>query len=274
MGTRRPLIVQMVHDSTAEEPRCRLQDEQGEEYGPVIAPPSAVADAIRDRTADHLAQVGGTVSSQPIVMRAEYAYCPNLTIVDTPGFILKASRGRSTARPAGAVMAGEGCGSACAPCIVSISRTQSFTHAHHAHRFLPAPTLQARKGEAASTPDDILAMVRAQCAPPNRLILFLQQSSVEWASSLWMHVLAEVDPDFTRTIVVASKFDNRLKEFGERWEVDRYLAAAGYLPPSVQPFFIALPKVSQAAGWPSRVTRCLGEEWLCLWVSGLGAWRG
>lgn len=86
-------------------------------------------------------------------------------------------------------------------------------------------------------------MVKAQCAPSNRLILFLQQSSVEWASSLWMHVLTDVDPDFSRTVVVASKFDNRLKEFGERWEVDRYLAAAGYLPPSVQPFFIALPKV-------------------------------
>lgn len=26
---------------------------------------------------------------QPIVMRAEFAYAPNLTIVDTPGFILK-----------------------------------------------------------------------------------------------------------------------------------------------------------------------------------------
>lgn len=32
----------------------------------------------------------GTVSAKPIVMRAEYAYCPNLTIIDTPGFILKA----------------------------------------------------------------------------------------------------------------------------------------------------------------------------------------
>jgi hypothetical protein len=29
------------------------------------------------------------VSSKPIVMRAEYAHCPNLTIIDTPGFVLK-----------------------------------------------------------------------------------------------------------------------------------------------------------------------------------------
>ena len=45
-------------------------------------------------------------------------------------------------------------------------------------------------------------------------------------------------------VVVASKFDNRLKEFGERWEVDRYLSAAGYLSANVRPFFVALPKVS------------------------------
>ena len=44
-------------------------------------------------------------------------------------------------------------------------------------------------------------------------------------------------------IMVASKFDNRLKEFSERWEVDKYLSATGYLPPNVKPFFVALPKV-------------------------------
>ena len=27
--------------------------------------------------------------SQPIVMRAEYAHYPNLTIIDTPGLVLK-----------------------------------------------------------------------------------------------------------------------------------------------------------------------------------------
>lgn len=84
-----------------------------------------------------------------------------------------------------------------------------------------------------------------------RLILFLQQSSVEWCSSLWMHVVQEVDPHFQRTIVVASKFDNRLKEFAERWEVDRYLSASGYLHANVKPFFVALPKVgvSHSAGF-------------------------
>lgn len=74
----------------------------------------------------------------------------------------------------------------------------------------------------------------------------MQQSSVEWASSLWLNVVQEVDPGFTRTVFVASKFDNRLKEFAERWEVDKYLAATGYLPSNVRPFFVALPKVRSA----------------------------
>ena len=46
---------------------------------------------------------------------------------------------------------------------------------------------------------------------------------------------------------MASKFDNRMKEFAERWEVDKYLAASGYLPPQVRPFFLALPKVCPAS---------------------------
>ncbi len=58
-----------------------------------------------------------------------------------------------------------------------------------------------------------------------------------------MQVVQDVDPDFRRTVFIASKFDNRLKEFGERKELEQYLSAAGYLPPSVKPFFVALPKV-------------------------------
>ncbi|GLC43138.1 hypothetical protein PLESTM_001434900 [Pleodorina starrii] len=205
MGTRRPLIVQMVHDPTAQEPRCRLQEEDSDEYGPPIVPETAVADAIQRRTEEHLRKMGGiAVSSKPIVMRAEYAYCPNLTIIDTPGFILK-----------------------------------------------------AKSGEQDNTPDEIMSMVKAQASPPHRMILFLQQSSVEWASSLWLRVVQEVDPYFQRTVIVASKFDNRLKEFAERWEVDKYLSATGYLPANVRPFFVALPKdraIQNSAEWRRSMT--------------------
>lgn len=38
------------------------------------------------------------VSSKPIVLKAQYAYCPNLTIIDTPGFVLQV-QARSTSSP-------------------------------------------------------------------------------------------------------------------------------------------------------------------------------
>ncbi|KAG6480835.1 dynamin-related protein 5A-like [Zingiber officinale] len=189
MGTRRPLVLQMVHDPSALEPRCRFQEEDSEEYGaPIVLAPS-IADVIRSRTETHLRKVQAAVSSKPIVMRAEYAYCPNLTIIDTPGFVLK-----------------------------------------------------AKKGEPESTPSEILSMVKSLASPPHRLLLFLQQSSVEWCSSLWLDAVREIDPNFKRTLIVISKFDNRLKEFTERWEVDNYLSASGYLGENVHPFFVALPK--------------------------------
>lgn len=71
MGTRRPLIVQMVHDPAAKEPRCRLQDEDGGAFGEPL-PEARVADEIARRTQEHLARLGGAaVSDKPIVMRAE-----------------------------------------------------------------------------------------------------------------------------------------------------------------------------------------------------------
>ena len=51
--------------------------------------PSAIADLIKSRTDALLKKTKTAVSSKPIVMRAEYAHCPNLTIIDTPGFVLK-----------------------------------------------------------------------------------------------------------------------------------------------------------------------------------------
>ncbi|XP_024627512.1 dynamin-related protein 5A isoform X2 [Medicago truncatula] len=189
MGTRRPLILQMLHDPSALEPRCRFQEEDSEEYGSPVVSASTIADIIKSRTEALLKITKTAVSPKPIVLKAEYAHCPNLTIIDTPGFVLK-----------------------------------------------------AKKGEPENTPDEILSMVKTLATPPHRILLFLQQSSVEWCSSLWLDSIREIDPTFRRTIIVVSKFDNRLKEFTDRWEVDRYLSASGYLGDNTRPFFVALPK--------------------------------
>jgi hypothetical protein len=79
--------------------------------------------------------------------------------------------------------------------------------------------LKAKSNENDGSPEAIAAMIKEYISAPHRLVLFLQQSSVEWASSLWLHVIQDVDPTFSRTCMVVSKFDNRLREFKESWEV-------------------------------------------------------
>jgi len=48
-----------------------------------------IADVIKQRTQLHLQKIQAAIASQPIVLMAEYAHCPNLTIIDTPGLVLK-----------------------------------------------------------------------------------------------------------------------------------------------------------------------------------------
>ncbi|XP_039013650.1 dynamin-related protein 5A-like [Hibiscus syriacus] len=125
----------MVHDPSALEPRCRFQEDDSEEYGSPVVSSSTIADIIKSRSEALLKETKTSVSPKPVVMRAEFAHCPNLTIIDTPGFFLK-----------------------------------------------------EKKGEPENTPQEILSMMKPLTSPPHRILLFLQQSSVEWCSSLCIRV--------------------------------------------------------------------------------------
>ncbi|KVH93044.1 Dynamin [Cynara cardunculus var. scolymus] len=75
----------------------------------------------------------------------------------------------------------------------------------------PRCRVQAMKGEPESTPEEILSMVKSLASPLHRILVSLQQSSGEWCSSLWLDAILDIDPTFGRTLIVVSKFDNRLK---------------------------------------------------------------
>lgn len=90
---------------------------------------------------------------QPIVMRAEFAYAPNLTIVDTPGFILKACSWPTRL----SLLYLFAC---CLPALLPVAWLATNAYIDPTCLLI----LQARKGEADTTPDDIMAMVKAQCA--------------------------------------------------------------------------------------------------------------
>ncbi|KAG4152684.1 hypothetical protein ERO13_D04G137250v2 [Gossypium hirsutum] len=83
MGTQQPFLLQMVHYRSALEPRCRFQEEDSKEYGSPVVSASTIADVIKST------KTKTSVSPKPIVMRAKFAHCPNLTIIDTPGLDLK-----------------------------------------------------------------------------------------------------------------------------------------------------------------------------------------
>ncbi|XP_042498112.1 uncharacterized protein LOC122076710 isoform X2 [Macadamia integrifolia] len=63
-------------------------EEDSEEYGSPLVLASATADLIRTRTEALLKKTKTSVFSKPIVMRAEYAHRPNLSIIGTPSFVL------------------------------------------------------------------------------------------------------------------------------------------------------------------------------------------
>jgi hypothetical protein len=88
--------------------------------------------------------------------------------------------------------------------------------------------------------NDIATMVLNLVSPPNRIIVCLEQSTVEWANSASRPIISRVDPRMERTILVSTKFDNRVKEFLVADAANKFLGGDGLLG-EARPFFISLP---------------------------------
>ncbi|GAB2215303.1 hypothetical protein Droror1_Dr00019686 [Drosera rotundifolia] len=80
-------------EAIAEDMKAADEEKDSEEYGSPIVLGSAIADIIKSRTEALLKRTRTAVSSKPIVMRAEFGHCPNITIIDTLDFVLKAKKG-------------------------------------------------------------------------------------------------------------------------------------------------------------------------------------
>ncbi|ELP83476.1 hypothetical protein EIN_376410 [Entamoeba invadens IP1] len=89
--------------------------------------------------------------------------------------------------------------------------------------------------------DDISKMVKELITPPNRIIVCLEQSTTEWANSVSRPIVREVDPEFKRTVLINTKFDNRVKELTDKNSVDVYLSGDKLIIGDKKPFFISLP---------------------------------
>jgi GTP-binding protein EngB required for normal cell division len=187
IGTRRPLIIQMLNNPSKEQPSCRFRKEypspEGDPFEDHETLIHELVDEIIKRTNDRAGIGNDKVSDIPIILRVEYCYCANLTIYDTPGF---------------------------------------------------------RLGGDEKLKNDITKMVMKLIEPKNRIIVCLEQSTVEWANTVSRPIVRKVDPEFQRTILINTKFDNRCKELRTKQAADTYLNGEN-LPLNTKPFFVSMP---------------------------------
>jgi GTPase SAR1 family protein len=152
IGTRRPLILQMINNPDKQRPSCRFRKDyvardNEDPFEPVETPVECLTDEISSRT-NAVAGMGDQVSSSPIILRVEYCYCANLTIWDMPGF---------------------------------------------------------RMGGDDELKYKIQRMAEDVMKQKNRIILCVEQSTVEWSNSLSRPLVRSIDPTFSRTVLVNTK---------------------------------------------------------------------
>lgn len=197
IGTRRPLVLQMINSPSREIPSCRFRKEalalgssEEDPFEAIETPVDQLAREIARRTNERAGSRGDRVSDVPIILRVEFAGCSSITIYDTPGW---------------------------------------------------------RLGGDDRLRDDIKQMVRRLIEPRHRIIVCLEQSTVESCNTVARPLVQEVDPTFSRTILINTKFDNRLKELVSASMANRYLsgeedpALADSCKKKKAPFFISLP---------------------------------
>ncbi|KAH3742895.1 dynamin family GTPase [Pelomyxa schiedti] len=187
IGTRRPLILQMINNPHREQPSCRFRKEvlrsaDEDPFEATETPVESLSQEIIRRTNEKAGR-GDSVSPSPIILRVEYCNCSNLNIYDTPGF---------------------------------------------------------RLGGDDKLRSEIREMVQRIIEPKHRIIICLEQSTVEAVNTVSRPLVQEVDPTFSRTVLINTKFDNRVKEFSSQASADKYLAGE-YLTVKKKPFFISLP---------------------------------
>ena len=146
IGTRRPLIIQMINNTSKEIPSCRFRKEypiaDQDPFEDRDTPVNELLDEITRRTNERAGVGSDKVSDIPIILRVEFKECANLTIYDTPGY---------------------------------------------------------RLGGDERLKSEITRMVSKLLEPKHRIIICLEQSTVEWANSSSRPIVRKIDPDFSRT---------------------------------------------------------------------------
>ena len=199
--TRRPITLHMKYNASCVEPLCFLCGEGGEN-----GRGGGGANDMEEHTLEELqeyiesenrrleSEASDNFWAKEIVVKIEYKYCPNLTIIDTPGLI----------SPQGG------------------NRSKGLQQSARA----------------------VEQLVRDKMRQREYIMLCLEDTS-DWSNATTRRLVAQVDPEMKRTVVVATKLDTRIPQFSRSDDVELYLRPpARELEPSIlgaAPFFTSVP---------------------------------
>jgi len=202
--TRRPITLHMKYNPACVEPACFLLSEQDQGFSVQVGAGGQEVtleelQVIIEQENRRLARENA-FSDQEIVVRIEYKFCPNLTIIDTPDLIHAAPGRKNSGQQAA----------------------------------------QRR----------VERLVKAKMMQPEFIILCLEDNA-DWGNATTRSFVMQVDPLLERTVVVSTKFDTRLPQFGSSMDVEAFLQPGGLLEPTIlgrRPFFTSVPSGRVGAG--------------------------
>ena len=119
---------------------------------------------------------------------------------------------------------------------------------HAAPGLLSAPAALGETADAETVrqSEEVQALVLKQLAPPNRLIMCLEDTS-DWQVPLTRAVVQRVDPKLSRTVLVATKLDAKLSQFSMPEDLHRLLDPRALLASHPDmlagPIFTSVPPV-------------------------------
>lgn len=124
--------------------------------------------------------------SREINIRMEYRFCPNMILIDTPGLIAAPRIPKGRAGSAGPALA------------------------------------QQRALQAAAREAERLVVEKMRCE--DYIILCVEDNS-DWKHGATREIVQKADPDLSRTVIVNTKFDTKVPQFGSPSDVEDFLKA-------------------------------------------------
>nr|GME13740.1 dynamin-like protein ARC5 isoform X1 [Ipomoea batatas] len=207
--TRRPITLHMKYNPDCDSPLCHLLSDSD----PSVSHERSLHEiqAFIEAENMRLEKEPCQFSAKEIIIRIEYKYCPNLTIIDTPGLVA------------------------------------------------PAPSRKNRAFQAQARA--VESLVRAKMQHREFIILCLEDCN-DWSNATTRRVVMQIDPELSRTVVVATKLDTKIPQFARSSDVEVFLSP----PASVldgfmlgdSPFFTSVPSGRVGSG-PESVYRSNDE---------------